>query len=198
MQTQPIAQTDATDAPDEALLVAFANGDRDAGQILLSRISPRLFAYAVRVLGDRAEAEDVVQETMMRLWKHAPDWRQGEAQVFTWVYRVASNLCVDRLRKAKRHVDLGSIHEPASALTDAVGQMTEMQRVDALQRALATLPDRQRQAVVLRHLEGLPNPEIASIMSLSIEAVESLTARGKRALKQALMGRREELGYTDG
>ncbi len=188
-----------TDAPDEALLIAFANGDGEAGQVLLNRLAPRLFGYAARVLGDHAEAEDVVQETMMKLWKMAPDWRQGEAQVSTWTYRVAVNLCTDRLRrrKVRGYVDLESVTEPEADLQNAVEQMTEKDRADALQSALHDLPDRQRQAVVLRHLEGLSNPEIAQIMDIGVEAVESLTARGKRALKAALNGRREELGYDE-
>ena len=198
MQTQRHADAAATEAPDEALLVGFANGDSEAGQILLSRLAPRLFSYASRVLGDSAEAEDVVQETIMRLWKIAPNWRQGEAQVFTWTYRVAGNLCTDRLRKRRPHAAMDGIAEQADSLPDAVTQMTEVERTNALQTALTSLPDRQRQAVVLRHLEGLSNPQIAAIMDLSVEAVESLTSRGKRALKLALQGRKEELGYTDG
>ena len=71
-------------------------------------------------------------------------------------------------------------------------------RLDALQAGLNTLPERQKQAVILRHIEGLSNPEIAEIMEVGIEAVESLTARGKRALAKALAGRKEELGYSDG
>ncbi len=67
----------------------------------------------------------------------------------------------------------------------------------ALDAALMALPERQRQAVVLRHLEGLANPEIAEIMALGVEAVESLTARGKRNLAAALAGRRDDLGYDD-
>lgn len=67
----------------------------------------------------------------------------------------------------------------------------------ALEAALADLPDRQRQAVVLRHLEGMTNPEIAAIMEIGVEAVESLTARGKRALAGLLSGRKDELGYED-
>ena len=67
----------------------------------------------------------------------------------------------------------------------------------ALEAALATLPDRQRQAVVLRHLEGLTNPEIATVLDIGVEAVESLTARGKRALAAALSGQRDALGYKD-
>ena len=75
--------------------------------------------------------------------------------------------------------------------------MQEQSRAAALQAALARLPDRQRQAVILRHIEGLSNPQIGEIMEIGVEAVESLTARGKRALAADLAGKREELGYTD-
>ena len=185
---------------DDALLVAFANGDGMAGRELLDRLAPILFGYAARVLGDRAEAEDVVQDTMMRLWKIAPDWRQGEAKVSTWAYRVAANLCTDRLRRRQTRGDvtLDAVAEPPADQASAVEVMTEAARAEALQGALDTLPERQRQAVVLRHLEGFSNPEIAEIMDIGVEAVESLTARGKRALKAALSGRKEELGYVDG
>lgn len=185
--------------PDGALLVAFANGDSLAGRELVQRLGPRLFGYAARVLGDRAEAEDVVQETMLRLWKIAPEWRQGEAQVSTWAYRVMVNLVTDRFRRRKGQAQVGldGIAEPEADLASAVERMTEAARADALQAALDRLPDRQRQAVVLRHLEGLSNPEIAEIMDIGVEAVESLTARGKRALASALAGRKEELGYEN-
>lgn len=187
----------AAEAPDEALLVAFANGDATAGKDLLARLAPMLFGYATRVLADRAEAEDVVQDTMLRLWKIAPEWRQGEAKVSTWAYRVAANLCTDRLRKRKtrRQVDIDAVPEPTADIASAVEIMTEADRAAALDAALQDLPDRQRQAVVLRHLEGLSNPEIAGIMDIGVEAVESLTARGKRALTASLAGRKEELGY---
>ncbi|MEQ9040574.1 MAG: RNA polymerase sigma factor [Silicimonas sp.] len=187
------------DAPDEALLVAFANGDVMAGRTLLDRLAPRLYAHATRVLRDRAEAEDVVQEAMLRLWKTAPDWRQGEAKVSTWAYRVVVNLCTDRLRTRARRpqVALDSIEEPHAREMSAVERMTDSHRNASLDAALAGLPDRQRQAVVLRHIEGLSNPEIATIMDIGVEAVESLTARGKRALTAALAGRKDELGYGD-
>ena len=198
LPSRPASSADVP-VPDAALLVAYANGDTRSGRMLLDRLAPRLFGHAVRVLGDRSEAEDVVQETMVRLWKIAPDWRQGEAEVSTWAYRVAVNLCTDRLRRRARQpqVALDDTAEPASNIAGVVARMTETSRAEALQSALATLPDRQRQAVVLRHIEGLPNPEIAQIMDIGVEAVESLTARGKRALKDALSGRKEELGYND-
>jgi RNA polymerase sigma-70 factor (ECF subfamily) len=190
-------QTAETDAPLDALLVAFANGDRTAGQAIVAHLGPRLFGYAARVLGDRTEAEDVVQDALMRLWKIAPDWRQGDAKVSTWAYRVTVNLCTDRLRRraTRGQVELDSVAEPEADQLSVVERMTERDRAEALERALETLPDRQRQAVVLRNLEELSNPEIAEIMDISVEAVESLTARGKRALKAALIGRKEELGY---
>lgn len=181
---------------DDALLVLFANGDLSAARILTLRLTPRVMAHAFRLLGDRAEAEDVAQDALMRLWKIAPDWRQGEAQVSTWLYRVVANLCTDRLRKTKA-VGLEGICEPADDTPGPAETMVERARASALQDALQNLPDRQRQAVVLRHIEGLNNPEIAEVMMISVEAVESLTARGKRALAQDLAGRRDELGYYD-
>ncbi len=185
-----------TDIPDEALLILFANGDIAAAQTLTKRLTPRVLGFATRLLKDHAEAEDVTQDAMLRLWKVAPQWRQGEAKVSTWLYRVVSNLCTDRLRK-KRGVGLDQIAEPSDGAPSVAEVMQSKERAIALQNALGQLPERQKTAVVLRHIEGLKNPEIAQIMDLSVEAVESLTARGKRALAALLLGRKEELGFED-
>ena len=157
---------------------------------------PRIYGHACRVLGDSAEAEDVAQEAMMRLWRIAPEWRSGEAKVSTWLYRVVANLCTDRLRKGTP-VGLDEVAEPTDGAPSAAEGMQQRARQDALARALATLPERQRQAVVLRHIEGLANPEIAAILEVGVEAVESLNARGKRGLARALAGEREALGFED-
>ncbi|MEM9350610.1 MAG: RNA polymerase sigma factor [Pseudomonadota bacterium] len=186
-----------SEVSDEALLVLYANGDNGAASSLTLRLAPRIMAHAYRMLGDRAEAEDVTQEAMLRLWKIAPDWRQGEAKVTTWLYRVTANLCTDRLRKVK-HGDLDDAPEVPDGAPSADQKMIAQARADALNRALSELPERQREAVVLRHIEGLTNPEIAEVMDISVEAVESLTARGKRSLAQALGKRRAELGFYDG
>lgn len=188
------------DVSDEALMVLYANGDRHAALALTHRVTPRVLAYAARLLsGDRAEAEDVAQETMLRLWKVAPEWRQGETRVTTWAYRVATNLCIDRQRSRgrRRQMALDDAPELADGATGAEGRLQQADRMAALEAALSELPDRQRQAVVLRHLEGMTNPEIAAIMEIGVEAVESLTARGKRALAAILAGRKAELGYED-
>lgn len=181
---------------DDALLLLFASGDARAAEALSLRLVPVVLAHAYRLLGDRAEAEDVAQEAMLKLWQIAPEWRQGEAKVTTWLYRVVANACTDRLRK-RRTVDLDAVAEPEDAAPSVLERMQDSARSDALQAALNSLPVRQRQAVVLRHIEGLSNPEIAEIMSVKVDAVESLTARGKRALKAALEARKDELGYQD-
>ena len=187
-----------SEASNEALLVLYGNGDRAAAQILTLRLTPMALRVARRMLGDWAEAEDVAQEAMMRLWRIAPEWRQGEAKVTTWLYRVVTNLATDRLRKRKGYrqgIGLEEAPEVADAAPDVETRMMDGDRAEALQAALDQLPERQRQAVVLRHIEGLSNPEIAAVLEIGVEAVESLTARGKRALAAALAGRREELGY---
>lgn len=189
--------TEPTEVSDADLLAAYAGGDTRAATELTVRLLPRVLAQATRMLGDRTEAEDAAQDAMMRLWRIAPDWRTGEAEVSTWLYRVTANLCTDRLRKRRRNQPLDAVDEPADTTPGAADQMQNAARMQTLSDALAQLPDRQAQAVSLRHLEGLSNPEIAAVMDISVRSVESLTARGKRALAAILAGRRNELGYDD-
>lgn len=185
---------------DDALLALYAAGDVAAARVLTARLVPRVLGFAGRLLGDRSEAEDVAQEAMVRLWRAAPGWRAGEAQVATWLYRVAANLCTDRLRARGRRGPVGvdDLPEVADGAAGAEAGMIEADRMAALDGALAALPERQRQALVLRHLEGLSNPEIAQAMDIGVEAVESLTARAKRALAALLLARRGALGYGEG
>jgi len=186
-----------SDISDDILLARFAKGDRVAARALTLRLTPRVLAHAVRMLGNHAEAEDVSQDAMLRLWKAAPEWRSGEAKVSTWLYRVVSNLCIDRLRKAQPD-GLDTIPEPEDPRDGPADVLQRHTRARALQSALGRLPFRQRQAVVLRDLQGLANPEVAEIMETSVEAVESLLTRGRKALSADLAGRRAELGFEDG
>ncbi|MBF9035466.1 RNA polymerase sigma factor [Rhodobacterales bacterium HKCCE2091] len=195
-----MATTDAElDAlSDDALMVLFANGDRAAARVLTGRLLPRALRHATRVLGSAAEGEDVAQEAMMRLWRAAADWQpDGPARPATWLYRVTANLAIDRIRARSRSVGMDEIAEPEDDTPSAGEAMDDAARRAALDAALQSLPERQRQAVVLRHIEGLANPEIAAALDISVEAVESLTARGKRALAAALRGQKEALGYDD-
>jgi RNA polymerase sigma-70 factor (ECF subfamily) len=187
--------TVARDA-DAALLARYAAGDGAAARLLSARLAPRAYAHAYRVLGDSTEAEDVTQEAMLRLWKQASAWDSGRAQAATWLYRVVANLCLDRLRR-NRPDSLSDADATADPAPHVETHLQETARHDALQAALLRLPERQRQAVILRHIEGLANPDIAEILDIGVEAVESLTARGKRALTADLASQREALGYLD-
>ena len=183
------------DTSDEDLLALYATGDQAAARSLMLRHAPRVQALARRMLKDIAEAEDVTQEAMLRLWKIAPDWRSGEAKVSTWLYRITANLCTDRLRK-KRGVGLDEAPEIADETPSAEATMISADRGKALRDAMELLPERQRLALSLRHFEELSNPEVASVLETSVEAVESLLSRGRRALAAELSSKRAALGLA--
>ena len=183
---------------DADLLAAYARGDAGAARVLTVRLTPRAFRQAMRMLGEAAEAEDVAQEAMLRLWRAASDWQSdGPARPATWLYRVTANLAIDRLRRTGRAVGLDEVDEPEDPARSVESAMIQADRLSALDAALARLPERQRQAVVLRHIEGLSNPDVATALDISVEAVESLTARGRRKIAELLAGQKEALGYDD-
>lgn len=194
---QPMPLDTHSQTSDEDVLALYAAGDSSAAQVLTVRFAPRALGQATRLLGDASEAQDVAQEAMIRLFRVAPEWRRGEAKISTWLYRVVSNLCTDRLRKRGRGVPLDDVSEPLDPSASAEDMLQTGARATALRDALASLPERQRMAVSLRHLEGLANPEIAQIMDVGVEAVESLIARGKRALTDQLLHQKEALGFQD-
>ena len=194
MIAEPVADADA---PDAVLLARFAGGDQAAARALTTRYAPRLLGLARRMLADAAEAEDVTQEAMLRLWRIAPDWEPERGSPGTWLYRVASNLCIDRLRR-RRTLGSDAVPDVADEAPGAQAALEADDRAAALDAALAGLPERQRLAIVLRHLEERANPEIATILDTSVEAVESLLARGRRELAARLAPQRQELGFGDG
>ena len=181
---------------DAALMAAFATGDQSAARALTERHAGRALSVATRMLGETMEAQDVTQEAMLRLFRVAPNWDGTRAQVSTWLYRVVSNLCIDRLR-ARPTEPLDSVAEPQDDAMSAAGLLQQADRAQALHAAIAKLPERQRLAVTLRHIEDLANPEVADVMEISVDAVESLLARGGRALRATLSDRKENLGAME-
>lgn len=171
-------------AGDDALMARVAGGDARAFETIVNRELDRALAVARRVVGNDAEAEDVAQEALLRLWGRAAKWRPGQARIRTWLYRVSVNLSIDRLRQRKGEL----VAEPPERAQPADQQLTiEQQELGrSMDSALQALPDRQRIALVLFHYEGASMAEVAEILETSADAVESLLARGRRSLKKRL------------
>ncbi len=182
----PAVKAGAGQVEDEGALIArVAAGEAQAFRVLVDRHLPLVLAIGRRMLRDDAEAEDVAQEAMLRLWRNAAGLELGEGGVRPWLRRVAANLCIDKVR-AQRNTSLGDAlpeeSEPASQMTRLAERDLEA-RVDA---ALKALPERQRLALTLFHYEGMSQIEVGKVMGISDEAVESLLARARRTLKAAL------------
>ncbi|KAB2912398.1 MAG: sigma-70 family RNA polymerase sigma factor [Hyphomicrobiaceae bacterium] len=182
----PVLRAGPEDNEDEtALLARTAGGEAQAFRSLVDRHLPTVLAIARRMLKDDAEAEDVAQETMLRLWRNAAGLELGPGGVRPWLRRVASNLCIDRVRTRRNT----SVVEQVPEESEPAGQVRQLAerelgaRVDA---ALKALPERQRLAITLFHYEGMSQVEVGNVLGVSDEAVESLLARARRALKAAL------------
>ena len=189
----PVTWSASEDGESEAVLLAgAAAGDAQAFRRLVERHLPSVLAIGRRMLRDDAEAEDVAQEAMLRLWRNAAGLELGPGGVRPWLRRVASNLCIDRVRASRNTSVVESVPEGS----EAAGQLRQIserelsQRVDA---ALKALPERQRLALTLFHYEGMSQIEVGEILGISDEAVESLLARARRALRQSLKDEWREL-----
>lgn len=169
---------------DQSLMARVSQGDAQAFEEIVNSGTDRVVAVARRMLGSNAEAEDVAQEAFLRLWHQAENWEGGRARISTWLYRVTVNLSIDRLRARREE----ATEEPPDD-TVAPTQQQRMEEDDLrshMDRALQDLPERQRLALVLFHYENLSMTAVADIMESSVEAVESLLARGRRGLKKRL------------
>ncbi|TXI06388.1 MAG: RNA polymerase sigma factor [Rhizobium sp.] len=173
--------------PDEDLLHRIAAGDAPAMRTMVARQLPRIVAVATRMLGDAAEAEDVAQETFLRVWRNAAGWRQRNARFSTWVHRVAINLCYDRLRRRKDVLSGDPPEIVYEGPAPDAGLMSEDDPSRRVERAMQKIAPRQREAIVLVYYQALSNAEAAEIMDVSVNALESLLARGRRSLQQLLL-----------
>jgi RNA polymerase sigma-70 factor (ECF subfamily) len=172
------------DESDEALMVRVARGDEQAFRLLARRHLPAMLGLARRMLGNAAEAEDVAQEALMRVWTHAPRW-QPLAQFRTWLTRIVVNLCLDRKRRAPWVAleEAGDIVDPAPGAGE---QAETFERERTVAAAIDKLPPRQREAIMLTYGEGLSNAQVAEVLDTTVSAVETLLVRGKQNLRRTL------------
>jgi RNA polymerase sigma-70 factor (ECF subfamily) len=182
----PAPWTGPDETEDEtALLVRVAAGEAKAFRGLVDRHLPTVLAIARRMLRDDAEAEDVAQETLLRLWRNAAGLELGPNGVRPWLRRVASNLCIDRVRARRNTTVVDTVPEEGEP-AGQVRHLAERELSVRVDTALKALPERQRLALTLFHYEGMSQIEVGSVLGISDEAVESLLARARRTLKAAL------------
>jgi RNA polymerase sigma-70 factor (ECF subfamily) len=172
--------------PDADLVRSAGAGDARAAETLVRRHLPKMVGLARRMLGDAAEAEDVAQEVFLRVWRDAARWQPGAAKFETWMHRVALNLCYDRLRRTREKPEPDAGLTIADLRPLASEEWLARQRAAKVHAAMAALPERQRAAIALVHFDEMSNIAAAEILDVSVEALESLLARGRRTLKAAL------------
>ena len=160
-------------------------GDQQAYARLLDRHLNSVHAYVYRMTNNRADAEDIAQETFLRVWHRARTYRPGRVRFTTWLHRIAHNLCVDAFRKRRNTVET-ELDAVADDTPGAYELSMAEERRRAVHAGIAALPERQRSALVLCQLQGRSNREAAQILGVSVDALESLIARARRTLRARL------------
>ena len=176
--------------PDAELIDRVGRGDAAATRLLVAAKLPLVVGLATRMLRDPTEAEDVAQEAFVRTWRTAPRWQPGQAKFDTWLHTVVLNLCRDRLRR-RREVASNAVPEIVDPAPGAEAGLLEAARARDVADAIAALPERQREAILLVHYQDLSGVEAAKALEVSAEALESLLARGRRTLRARLASSQE-------
>lgn len=171
---------------DEDLLELLPDGNNEAFDELVKRNAPKYYALAYRMVFNQSDAEDIVQDAFLKLWKNPHLWQKGRnAKFSTWFYRVVSNMCIDFQRKKKPlqlddDVDFEDHRPNPEEVYDAKQKQT------MLKKCILGLPERQRQALNLCYYQGLSNKEAAEVLEVNIKALESLLGRARGSLKDRL------------
>jgi len=171
--------------PDSRLIERVGRGEPAATRMLVAAKLPRILSLATRMLRDTGEAEDVAQEAFVRVWRNAGAWQPGRARFDTWLHTVVLNLCRDRLRR-RREATGDTMPEPVDPTPNAETGLIAAEQGNAVTAAITELPERQREAILLVHYQDMSGAEAASVLDISVEALESLLARGRRTLRSRL------------
>ena len=181
LRSVPAGLDQATDAD---LLKHAMSRDGKAFATLVDRHFPVVYRVVWRMMNGHADAEDVAQEAFLRLWRDPSQVREGGA-LSGWLIRVASNLVMDRFR-AKPMQEIDENFEMADGRGTAEDALDKSRAVATIDAAVASLPERQKLALTLVHFEHMTNTAAATIMEVSVDALESLLARARRSLKDRL------------
>ncbi len=185
-------------APTEAELVQrILEGDEFAYRTVLSDQLAPVTRYVFRMTGNLTEAEDITQEVFLRLWTQADRFDPNKARLTTWLHNIAHNLCIDLFRKQSRFVPDEDIDEPASETSDPINTLMADVSGEDVKRALQQLPESQRSALVLCYYQGISNRDAAGVLEVTIPALESLLARGRRKLRRLLTESDQATGRID-
>lgn len=166
-------------------MAAVADGDSSAFDTLVRLHLDAIHGYLFRLTGSRDDAEDLAQETFLKLWRKAGSYQPGRVKVSTWLHTIAHNLSIDAFRR-KREVLEPEAREIPDAQADPAGQVSSAQQQTLLEAAIAELPERQRAAILLCQVQGFSNIQAAEIMDINTRALESLLARARKSLRESL------------
>ena len=172
---------------DQDLMRRTAKGDKTAYSAFLIRHLDAVVNFAMRYVGQRTDAEDIAQEAFMRVWQKAKHWQQKPGvSPRSWLYRITYNLCIDALRRQRPNVSLDALTLSADPYSNPERRTLCDAQMAQLEMALSHLNIRQYTALSLCVFSGLNNKEAAAAMEITIEALESLLARARRALRKYL------------
>jgi len=181
------AAAQSGDAIDRALMARIVVRDAQAFADLSERHTAVALALAHRIVRNSADAEDVVQDSLTRLWIFADRWNPDAARFSSWFYRIVSNQAISRLRR-KTTESIDAIAEPPDLTPGPHDQLAGREIGKAIIQAIGRLPDRQRAAIALCYDQGLSCAEAAVAMEVSIGTMESLLFRARRSLREWLSG----------
>ncbi len=170
---------------DERLIARIRKHDQEAFSCLLHRHLNAVHGYLFRLTGSRADADDLAQETFLRVWQKAATFKPGRVKLATWLHRIAHNLCIDEFRKQRKRADV-VLEDIADTTADQATRHARSETLEHLNKELMALPEAQRCALALCPIQGFSNSQAADILGVSVSALESLLARGRRQLKKKL------------
>lgn len=173
---------------DEALMGAVARGDQRALRLLMDRHMLRAIRVAARLVGNTADADEIGQEAFVRVWRHASRYDPARARFSTWLYQILTNLALDR-RRRRQHVPLDEAGELVETGPAAEDRLVDREMRRLAEAAIEALPERQRAAVVLFHLEDVSVREGAAILGVTEKSFESLLSRGRAACRDYVRAR---------